>query len=311
MKNVFLFGECMVELTAASQEVASGKLMKQGFAGDVFNTAVYLKRLFKDAYVNMFTAIGQDKFSDDMLKLFEDEQLGTEFVFRSEDKIAGLYAIELDEHGERSFTYWRENSAARSVMQFVDQSVVDKFKKDDVFFFSGISLGVVKPEHREQFWQFVAQLKEKGVQIVFDLNFRPRLWASKEQAREQFCLAFDASDVLLPGVDDFAAIFDIDTVDGIIEYFADAQYQELVIKNGEKNVHCLSAGERQIIDVTPVDNVVDTTSAGDSFNGGYLGGRIAQQTIAQSVQLANKVAGFVIQHPGAIVEKSLFSARFN
>lgn len=310
MKNVFLFGECMIELMAASNEAASGKLMKQAFAGDVFNTAVYLKRLFADAQVNLFTAVGTDSFSNDMVNYFESEQLGTDFVFRSADKIPGLYAIELDQFGERSFTYWRENSAARNVMDFVDQSVVDKFSTGDVFFFSGISLGVVKPEQREQFWQFIAQLKAIGVQIVFDLNYRPKLWTSKEEAQIQFKLAFENSDVLLPGVDDFAAIFDIDTIDGVVAYFGQYQYQELVVKNGEKNVYCLSSQGQQVVDVTPVTNVVDTTSAGDSFNGGYLGARLDGQPITQAVELANQVAGFVIQHRGAIVDKSLFSARF-
>ncbi len=306
MKNIYLFGECMIELMSSSDTS-----MTRSFAGDVFNTAVYLKRLFEDINVNIVTAVGEDYYSEEMVDFFENENLGTNHVFRSRDKIPGLYAIRLDAQGERSFTYWRNNSAARSVMNFINTDVSEQLSNSDIFFFSGISLGVVLPNDRERFWLFISQLKAAGVKIAFDLNYRHQLWANKEEAREQFLLAFEAADILLPGVDDFAAIFELDDVESIIDFFDRYQYDELVIKNGEKNVYCLSSGNREIVDVTPVDTVVDTTSAGDSFNGGYLGARMAGQSISQSVELANQVAGFVIQHKGAIVDKAAFSSRFN
>lgn len=310
MKNIFLFGECMVELmTTARSPLAN--TMKQSFAGDVFNTAVYLKRTFSQAKVHLVTAVGKDEFSLDMIQYFENESIGTDFVFQSDDKIPGLYSIQLDDAGERSFTYWRENSAARSVMSFINDDISQQFNPGDVFFFSGISVGVVKPDDRDNFWRFVNQLKAAGITIVFDLNYRPKLWASEDEAREQFRLAFQAADILLPGVDDFAAIFALDQVEEIIAFFAQYDYQELVIKNGDKNVYCISAAEQEIVDVTPVAKVVDTTSAGDSFNGGYLSARLAGKSIADSVEFANQVAGFVIQHPGAIVDQAAFSARFN
>ena len=306
MKNIYLFGECMIELINHSSNT-----MKQSFAGDVFNTAVYLKRLFSNLNVGIVTAVGQDHFSDDMVQYFESENLNTDFVFHSQDKIPGLYSIKVDEDGERSFTYWREKSAARSVMSFTDEMVIQQLGKGDIFFFSGISLGVVQPQDREKFWHMVSQLKMSGVQIAFDLNYRPKLWSSKEEAQAQFFLAFEVADILLPGVDDFAAIFDLDSVEAIINFFERYHYQELVIKNGESNVYCLSSQGQEIVDVNPVSKVVDTTSAGDSFNGGYLGARMAGRTITQAVELANQVAGFVIQHSGAIVDKQAFSAKFN
>ena len=306
MNNIYLFGECMVELKNSSTNT-----MQQSYAGDVFNTAVYLKRLFSNMNVNLVTAVGQDHFSQGMIRFFEEEQLGTDYVFKSEDKIPGLYAIKLDESGERSFTYWRNDSAARTVMSFIDEGITETLSTGDIFFFSGISLGVVTPEQRDEFWRFISKLKAAGVKIAFDLNYRPKLWANKDEARKQFFLAFESADILLPGVDDFAQIFDIDDVAQVIEFFNRYDYQELIVKNGEKNVYCLSPEQQQVVTVTPVETVVDTTSAGDSFNGAYLGARMAGQGLATSVELANKVAGFVIQYTGAIVDKNAFNQQFN
>lgn len=306
MKNIYLIGECMIELRSCSANT-----MIRSFAGDVFNTAVYLKRLFNDIDVNMVTTVGNDFYSEEMVECFKAENLGTDYIFQSQDKLPGLYAIQLDENGERSFTYWRNDSAAKTVMKYVDEAVTEQLSNGDIFFFSGISLGVILPNHREKFWQLIRTLKASGVKIAFDLNYRPQLWANKKEAREQFNRAFDVSDILLPGVDDFAAIFDLDNVPSIIDYFSHYQYQELVIKNGEKNVYCLTPEGQAVVDVRPVEHVVDTTSAGDSFNGGYLGARMAGHSISQSVELANQVAGFVIQHKGAIVDKAAFTSRFN
>lgn len=66
-------------------------------------------------------------------------------------------------------------------------------------------------------------------------------------------------------------------------------------------------GERSYIKVTPVDNVVDTTSAGDAFNGAYLSARMLGKTTKQSANFAAKVSACVIQHKGAIVDKAIFS----
>ena len=304
MKNIFLFGECMIELMTVSQEKSSTH-MKQSFAGDVFNTAVYLKRTFNDINVNLVSAVGQDKFSLDMIQYFKNESIGTDFVFQSGTKIPGLYAIQLDEVGERSFIYWRENSAARQVMQHINDNVVKTLSQGDMFFFSGISLAVVAPDARPSFWSMVEKLKIAGVNIVFDPNYRARMWESKAQAKTQFEQAFTHADVLLPGVDDFEQLYGLSTSQAVYDFCKPYQFNELIIKNGEAGICCYINDQAYQFSITPIDSVVDTTSAGDSFNGVYLGARAKGYSLEQAIDLASKSAAFVIQHYGAIVESEI------
>lgn len=310
MKNIFLFGECMIELMAASQGQSSNT-MQQSFAGDVFNTAVYLKRTFADVKVNLVTAVGKDQFSLDMIQYFEKENIGTELVFKSASKIPGLYSIQLDAQGERSFTYWRENSAARQVMQHIDDAATEQLSKGDMFFFSGISLAVIEPDARPAFWLLIDKLKAAGVQIVFDPNYRPRLWSGPEEAQAQFALALQKSDLSLPGVDDFEQLFGMTSVAEVYTYCQPFHVNELVIKNGEQSILVVVDGVSTEFAITPVANVVDTTSAGDSFNGVYLGARIEGYEISDAIALASKAAGFVIQHRGAITPAQEFSEFIN
>lgn len=306
MKNIFLFGECMIELMTASNE-ASSNTLKQSFAGDVFNTAVYLKRTFPQVKVRLVTAVGKDNFSLDMIKYFESEKIDTDLVFQSETKIPGLYSIQLDDQGERSFTYWRENSAARTVMDFIDEEATEKLTSGDVFFFSGISLAVIQPEARASFWQKLIQLKTAGVKIVFDPNYRARMWTDKTETIQAYEQAFTLADIALPGVEDLESLYGITTVEGVIEFLQPFSIGELVIKNGPASVVTLLNDAKEVHQITPVETVVDTTSAGDSFNGVYLGARLEEESIAVAVSKASKAAGFVIQHKGAIAPKTLFN----
>jgi 2-dehydro-3-deoxygluconokinase len=310
MNNIYVFGECMIELRSnkdlSGNDTVSSKTLQQGFAGDVLNTAVYLKRTFPEINTHFISAVGKDKFSIDMLSFFKNEQVGTDLVFQSEEKMPGLYAIETDDTGERTFTYWRENSAAKEVMSFIDEKAINQLSTGDVFFFSGISLAVIQPKDRALFWQMVTKLKQNGVNIVFDPNYRARMWDSQAQAKEQFEQAFTLAEVALPGVDDFSQLYQLTTSEAVFEFCQKYNFKELIIKNGEKGVFCYAGDQAFHFDVVPVANVVDTTSAGDSFNGAYLGARASGIAILEAVELASNIAGFVVQHQGAIVDSQAY-----
>lgn len=294
-------GECMVELRAMSAAT-----LHQSFAGDVYNSAVYLKRCFPEVSTSVITALGQDNLSKKMRERFESEQLDTQFVFSHESKVPGMYYIETDEHGERSFIYWRNDSAAKKTVEFLTPDCVSQLCQGDMFFFSGISLAIIDKTSRDQFWDVLKQLKDAGVKIVFDPNYRPRLWESVEDTKAQYHLAFSIADVTLPGVEDLTTLYNVHSVEAVIEYLKPYQINEIVVKNGPESVITQLDNTLQSHTIIPVTTVIDTTSAGDAFNGVYLGARLSGKPIADAVQLGAKAAGAVIQQPGAIAPKDVF-----
>jgi 2-dehydro-3-deoxygluconokinase len=303
MQKVILFGECMLELRQAK-----GGLMNQSFAGDTFNTAVYMKRTFAQQDIAFMTAVGQDTISQQMVSACSSENLNNQYVFAESERNPGIYLVQTDDEGERSFLYWRDSSAAKQMMQFVDQQAIAELCKADLFFFSGISIAILEPQDRAAFWAMLAQLKEAGVKIGFDPNYRPRLCVSADDSKAEFAKAYAASDIMLPGVDDFKQLYGIETLDDILAFCQPFGIAELVLKNGPESVYCQLDGQITHVAITPVTNVVDTTSAGDSFNGVYLGARLAGQDITSSVNIAATSAGIVIQHPGAIAPVDAFDS---
>ncbi len=83
-----------------------------GFAGDTFNTAWYLRHLCPDLRVSYLSAEGSDRISEDMLRFMAGAGIDTAHVARHPGHSVGMYMISLDK-GERSFSYWRNTSAAR------------------------------------------------------------------------------------------------------------------------------------------------------------------------------------------------------
>ena len=81
---------------------------------------------------------------------------------------------------------------------------------------------------------------------------------------------------------------------------------ELIIKNGADGVFYRSATEHFMLDIEAVGNVVDTTSAGDAFNSGFLSAKMNGSAAADAIKQACRLSACVIQHQGAIIERQAF-----
>jgi 2-dehydro-3-deoxygluconokinase len=140
--HVALLGECMLEL----QGQAFGT-MRQTFGGDTLNTAVYLARCGARTGVqaSYVTALGDDGFSSGLLERWVGEGLGVQWVRRLPGRLPGLYLIEVDAQGERRFSYWRDQAAARSLFDTPSTPLEESLDQVDALYFSGISLAILPP----------------------------------------------------------------------------------------------------------------------------------------------------------------------
>lgn len=304
MTNLVVMGECMVEFSP----LAEGEY-KQSFAGDVYNTAIYLKRLLADSSdVSLLTAVGNDSLSHKMLQVLEQENINSEFVEQLDYQQMGAYLIQTSAEGERSFVYWRDTSAAKSTLSSLNKASKKKLLfQTDIFYFSGISLAILKPLDRQLFWQLLGQLKNAGVQIVFDSNYRPKLWQNSEEAKNEFEQAFRYANVVFPGVEDFELLYGFGTFEAIAKYLEPIEIEEVIIKSGADGMMGIFKGKSCFIPVSVVENIVDTTSAGDSFNAGYLAAKQMGYSLPAAIEYAAKIAAIVIQHHGAIVDSDKFT----
>ncbi|KHT62839.1 ketodeoxygluconokinase [Photobacterium gaetbulicola] len=300
MKRIALIGECMIELNGAP----FGD-MQQTYGGDSLNTAVYLARTAgKSAEINYVSALGCDAISQGMIVRWQQEGVGTDLVLRDSTRQPGLYLIQLDDKGERTFLYWRNQSAARYMLQHPDfTEVAASLAKMDMVYLSGISLAILPQQDRQQLVGLLQLLASTGVEILFDTNYRPALWESAIQARECYQQVFSFTSLALVTNDDEANLWGDNSEEVTLDRLRSAGVKKAVVKMGAKGNYYedFTSQTRTFVATTPVKQVVDTTSAGDSFNAGFMAGLIDGKSPVKCSEQGHYLAGTVIQHKGAII----------
>lgn len=292
--RLLAIGECMVEMASTGNG-----LFRQGFAGDTFNAAWHARRaLGADWTVGYFTAVGDDATSGRMLAFMRDNAIDTGRIRQISGKAPGLYLIELD-RGERSFSYWRDTSAARLLAD--DEAALRTATRDaDAILFSGITLAILPEESRQRLLRVLAEERNRGCAVAFDSNIRMRLWPDEKTAQRAILDAAAVASIALPTGSDEIALFGGGEDDVAARYLASGA-REIVVKAGsEPALVCWPEG-RQRIAPGEVFMPVDTTGAGDSFNGAYLAARLLGEDPPEAVRRAHAAAGRVIMGYGALI----------
>ncbi|WP_373236381.1 sugar kinase [Cohaesibacter celericrescens] len=304
-------GESMIELAPAKIGNATNggmKLFQQAFAGDTFNSAAYLVRQFgTQADVFYITGLGSDVQSQNMRQRFVDEGINVDHITLVEGKNPGLYMIENDETGERTFHYWRNDAAAKQMFGgWSVEKIAALLSQFDLVYFSGITLAILDETQRSNLLAALGTLKGK-VMVAFDPNYRPALWPDKDICRATFKSAAAVSDCALVGCEDHAALWSESDADIIAKQWCSWGAGEAVIKSGDDS--CIILNEEGRTEVSPPEKLkpVDTTGAGDSFAAGYIGMRILGKNVEEAAHMAHAIAAKVIMHPGGVIDKSVWS----
>ena len=302
-KKIAVIGECMIELSQKGTDV------HRGFGGDTLNTSVYIARQVDPAAlsVHYVTALGTDNFSQQMLESWQEENVDTGLIQRMENRLPGLYYIETDETGERTFYYWRNEAAAKFWLESEQSAAIcQQLANFDYLYLSGISLAILSPASRIKLLSLLQECRDNGGKVIFDNNYRPRLWASKEETRLVYQQMLACTDIAFLTLDDEDLLWGELPVEEVIARTQKAGVKEVVIKRGAESCLVAIAGEA-LKEVPAVklakESVVDTTAAGDSFSAGYLAVRLTGGEAEAAAKRGHLTASTVIQYRGAIIPR--------
>lgn len=301
--KILCIGECMVEMQRSEDD-----LYKASYAGDTFNTAQYLAWLSQNdsMVVSYLTVLGRDRFGRSMLEEWKNNNIDTSLVMSTEEKNTGLYFADIDVQGNRDYTFFRSDSAAKLLFKMRhSEALFSKALDYNMVYISAITLMILDDEGREKLISFYKNAFEKGLTTVFDTNFRPSGWKSKKEAREWITALLPYVSIILPTDDENKELFGDYTYDHTIERFSGAGITEIVVKCGGEGCKIKYEGQNFSVPAERNVKVVDTTAAGDSFNAGYLYGRIQGQSPEHSARLGHRLASKVIGQRGAIVDVSI------
>ncbi|MBO6558347.1 MAG: sugar kinase [Pseudomonadales bacterium] len=289
MTQLLAIGECMVEMSHLS-----GDQLKLGFAGDSSNACIYLKRSAPDTRIQYLTVLGDDHYSDAILEMWHAENIDTSLVTRLPGELPGLSITTNSEDGERSFYYWRGQSAYKKLPDILG----DRLPDADYLYVSGISFAATLPDKREQLLALVGDAVARGSRLIFDPNYRARLW-TPEAAMTMIHSVLPLTSMFLTSDEDVDQL--TDDPDAFLQQ-ATEHCGEVVFRRGNRPCSIYREGTQIDVPAQTVD-AIDTTGAGDSFNGTFIGQRLQGADVQSAAVAAHEVAAQVVQHKGAITPR--------
>ena len=296
--HLLAIGEVMAEIR---REPTAG--FRVGFAGDTFNTAVYCAREFgPSARIGYCTRVGRDPLSRAFLSAAGDEGIDVSQVGSDDERNIGIYAVSTDDAGERSFHYWRGDSAARGL--FASGETLASLPTASVVYLSGITLAIMESSARGRLVAHLRDLRGRDAcHVAFDSNYRPRLWEDAETARRTVGEMWRVADIALPSLDDEITLFGDADEEAVIARFAASDWRACAIKRGARGPVSPLLARDAHPEFVPAPDVVDTTAAGDSFNGGYLAALLRGEDERRCLAAGHDIASRVVGAPGALIER--------
>ncbi len=304
--DVIALGECMVELYA-DQPLGRAHTLEKSFGGDVLNSLVTASRLgSKTAFV---TRVGDDPFGAALLESWQGEGIDT-----THSKLVlgenGVYFISLQPDGEREFTYRRAASAASQLSTLdLNEAFISSSR---AVLLSGITQAISESAQAATL-EAARIARANGVLVAFDPNYRPKLWAGRggaSTARAAFLEIAPLVDVLLPSYPDDVRFLVLETPDWAahrvlawLEGFAAL----VAMKGGADGAWLRTGGATQHVP-TEVARVVDSTGAGDAWNGAFLHALLNDQSPLEATRFAHRVAARKLEHRGANPPKAVFDS---
>ena len=236
--DILAFGEPLMEF--AEVERGSERLYLPGFGGDVSNAAIAAAR--QGARCACFTALGDDAFGRDFLKLWDGEGVDRGSVITRQDGRTGVYFISYGPEGH-VFSYARAGSAASLVT--TDELPLDKIAGARVLHVSGISQAI-STGCTDAVFAAIRHARASGTTVSYDTNLRLRLWPL-DRARAVIHAAVALADIALPGLDDARQLTGLDGPEEVCRFYLGLGCHVVALTMGKSGTMVATPERREVI----------------------------------------------------------------
>ena len=253
------------------------------------NVAVSAARLGEGAA--FAGSVGKDLFGDFILRALEAEGVDTSAVRRCEPPTrTSLAFVEIEDDGDRSFTFYRSDPAADELLSAED---VSEELLSAASFVNFGSILLIKDPGRSAIHKAAKLAREMDIPTAFDVNFREHLWPSAEAARETVDPLFDLSTVVKLGDDELSPLLGVEGVEEAAERLIGRGVSLVLVSLGAEGAFYATREFGGSVPAFEVE-VVDATGAGDAFFAAalaHLSGYLLDEERVREAAMRGSAAG--------------------
>ncbi len=270
--DVAALGELLIDMTDNGRSGQGNVLYEANPGGAPCNVLSMLKKL--GHRVGFIGKVGDDIFGHELKSVLEEVGIDTKGLVIDKDVRTTLAFVKTFEDGDRDFSFYRNPGA--DMMLDKDEVDADMIRNSKIFHFGTLSM--THPVVRAATLFALDQAKAAKALISFDPNIREPLWDSMDEAREQVLKGLEYCDILkisdneiqwLTGTDDYA-----DGVKWILNRYPTRLVTVSLGKNGSMAFYRKDASSSDYVmasaDPFLQEDTIETTGAGDTFNGCIL-----------------------------------------
>ncbi|WP_406828429.1 carbohydrate kinase family protein [Microbulbifer sp. ARAS458-1] len=299
---ILCFGEALIDFLNTGKQ-KNGELSLNQFTqfpgGAPANAAVAIAKLGGAA--RFAGQIGSDTFGEFLVQALEQYGVDTRHTCHHTTAPTALAFVFLDEQGERSFLFHRDNSA--DMVMEPSQIEDNWFAEQPILHFCSNTL--THPGITETTRTVLQRARTRNCLISFDVNLRHNLWPPGSADRDLINQFVMQSQLVKFSVDELQYLSNGDN-DVYLRRCIENGVRAIVVTDGGNPINLYAEGVHRVIQA-PNTNVVDTTGGGDAFIGAVLFGlsrsdRSAIEKIdhlSALVAFASHCGSIAVSRPGA------------
>lgn len=288
MSKVMVFGSFVVDLMARTPhlpiagETVHGSMFKMGAGGKGFNQCVAAHKAGAD--VTMVTKLGRDVFGDVALRTMAELQMPKDRLLYSEDHETGIALILVDERTSQNEIVIVPGACATITPEEVRRLEPLIGESEYV---------LLQLEVNQDANELVAEIAQRaGCKVIVNTApFSPLSDAFLSRVYMVTPNEVEAEQLTGVRVDSFAS------AKKAAAFFYEKGVKKVIITLGERGVFVSSDGREEIVPAFHVQ-AVDTTGAGDAFNGGLLAALSENADIWEAARFASALAALSVQRLG-------------
>ena len=300
--DIMAFGELLIDYTQVGISPSGMVLFEQNPGGAPANVLACAAKLGQmTAFIGK---IGADMQGEFLRKTLQDANINTGGLISDENFFTTLAFVSLNENGERSFSFARKPGADTQICsKDVDVSIIGNSR---IFHFGSLSL--TDSPSREATLFALEEAKKAKCIVSYDPNYRPLLWPSEAQAKEQMRAVLPYADMIKLSEEEIELLTGFSEPRAAAEYLIAGGIQIAAVTLGKDGV---LVATKDGCDTVSGFNVtaIDTTGAGDAFWGAFLFsvgslgkeiGEIDFSEIRKIAKFSNAAAALCVTKTGAI-----------